>query len=180
MKVGNVILGALLAPLLAMLPVYAQSDVCVQYEQRLTFCGDTQTWRLRDSANSFVALALRRGQTFRANFIFGDAGSNYGDTAETIHEFQRKVYAEFTGEPLSNLVVQVEEPVLVDGYDGLRRAFPITVEGTRFVVALTVVMRPEENLQILTIDAGDRFIDRHRSWHDTILSLTKLTLETEG
>lgn len=162
------------------LPLGGLAENCEQFEPRLAFCGAPDTWTKRQSSNSNVTLALRRGTTFRANFIFGDAGTDYGDSAESIHEFQRRVYADYTGAPLSSLVIQVEEPVMVDGYAGLRRAFPIQIDQTPFVVALTVIVRPEENLQILTLDAGTRFIARHRAWHDEILSLTRLTLESEG
>jgi hypothetical protein len=158
----------------------ATAQECRQIEPRLAFCGDPTVWTERQSANPGHALALRRGVAFRANFIFGDAGTDYGDSAEGIHEFQREVYAEFTGVPLEDLVIQVNEPVMVDGYDGLRRAFPIEIDGIPFVVALTVVMRPEQNLQILTIDQGARFNDRHRRLNHEVLDLVRLNFGDKG
>ena len=167
-------LAGALALVLVVLP--ANAEACQSLNAQLSFCGDTRTWTLRDSPNPGVAGAYRRGLTFRLSFLHGDAGTNYNDNEVTLLARQLQTYADYMGVGADQIPILKRDAVRLGKIDGRRLVFGIRVDGQPFVVAVSVFVGPEDNLQVLTVDAGKTFSRRHESWHGQALSQTRFRL----
>ena len=149
---------------------------CKVLARNLAFCGSPQEWRRAANAPAHLTAQFIHGGAEYGQMLVEDIGLDQGLTFALMRQAALQYAGQASGQVPEEVPVFADDPIVVDGIDGITLVYLVDFRGTNVVFANTILLTKGQAMQLQTYVLGaDGYSEAHKRLHSEFIELIEVS-----